>query len=164
MVATTGGGLTLRVESATLGRMKPSAESAARPTPADIHPCLTYEDAPAAIAWLCQAFGFTRRLVVPADDGSVVHSELTLGTGVIMVSSPKPGSERFGPRHPRGGPTSLSVYVADPDAHHRRAVAAGARIVQQPKDEEYGARGYAAEDPEGHRWYFGNYRPGQFWE
>lgn len=132
-------------------------------TSADIHPCLTYDDAGAAIEWLCRVFGFEKRLVVPGPDGTVTHSELSLGNGVVMVSSPRPEAGRYGPRHARGAPATLSVTVADPDAHHAHAVAAGARIVTPPRDEPYGARGYAVVDVEGHQWYFGNYRPGAYW-
>ena len=55
-------------------------------TPSDIHPCLTYDDAYAAIDWLCSTFGFTKQLVVPGPNASVVHSELSIGTGVVMIS------------------------------------------------------------------------------
>jgi uncharacterized glyoxalase superfamily protein PhnB len=133
-------------------------------TPSDIHPALTYDDAPAAIDWLCRAFGFTRRLVVPGPDGRVEHSELSLGTGVVMVASPKPEEGRVGPRALSGVSQVLSVVVADPDAHHAVAVAAGAHIVRPLRTEEYGARGYMVRDPEGHVWYFGDYRPGGYWE
>lgn len=132
-------------------------------TPSDIHPCLTYDDASAAIEWLCRAFGFTRQLVVPGPDGMVIHSELSLGTGVIMVSSPKPDAQRFGPRSAGGSAATLSVTIDDPDAHAERAVAAGAILVRPVQDEEYGGRGYMVEDVEGHRWYFGTYRPGAYW-
>lgn len=127
-----------------------------------ICPSLTYADAPAAIEWLCRAFGFTRRLVVPREDGGVLHSELSLGAGVVMVSSPKGEQGRV---PPRDAVTShaLTVYVADPDAHFAQARAAGAEILQEPKDEDYGARGYMARDPGGHVWYFGDYRPGAYW-
>jgi uncharacterized glyoxalase superfamily protein PhnB len=72
--------------------------------------------------------------------------------------------KRFGPRSSGGAPATVSVYVVDPDAHHDRAVAAGATIIRPLKDEEYGARGYGAIDIEGHQWYFGDYRPGAYWE
>ena len=133
-------------------------------TPSDIHPSLTYDDAPAAIDWLCRAFGFTKRFVVPGPNNRVEHSELSLGTGVVMISSPKPEDRRASPKALTGVAQALSVYVADPDAHHAVAVAAGARVVRPLRTEEYGARGYMARDPEGHVWYFGNYRPGEYWE
>jgi len=133
-------------------------------TPSDIHPSLTYDDAPAAIDWLCRAFGFTKRFVVSGPNNRIEHSELSLGTGVVMVSSPKPEDRRVSPRALAGSAQALSVFVADPDAHHKTAVAAGARIIRPLQDEEYGARVYMAVDPEGHMWYFGNYRPGEYWD
>ena len=132
-------------------------------TPSDVYPGLTYDDAPAAIDWLCRAFGFTKRFVVPGPNGRVEHSELTLGTGVIMVGSPKPGEGRVSPKALSGTAHVLSVFVADPDAHHAVAVAAGAQVVRPLATEDYGARGYMARDPEGHLWYFGTYRPGEYW-
>jgi uncharacterized glyoxalase superfamily protein PhnB len=133
-------------------------------TPSDIHPCLTYDDAAAAIEWLCQVFGFQKRLVVPGPDHSIIHSELSLGTGVIMVSSPKPESNRRGPAGEHGSVSTLSCWVDNPDAHYANAVAHGVLIVRPLCDEEYGARGYGAQDLEGHQWYFGNYRPGAYWD
>jgi len=132
-------------------------------TPSDIHPCLTYRDAPAAIDWLCRAFGFTKRFVVADDDGRIQHSELSLGTGVIMVSSPKPEDSRL-PNEAAGSSACLSVFVADPAEHYRQAQAAGAQVVRELKTEDYGATGYMVRDPEGHLWYFGDYRPGEYWE
>jgi uncharacterized glyoxalase superfamily protein PhnB len=133
-------------------------------TPSDIHPSLTYDDAPGAIEWLCRAFGFTRRFVVPGPDNRVEHSELSLGSGVVMISSPKPEDGRFSPKSLAGVAQGLSVFVADPDAHFELAVAAGAKVLRPLQTEEYGARGYMVSDPEGHVWYFGNYRPGEYWE
>lgn len=130
----------------------------------DIHPCLTYDNAQAAIEWLCRVFGFTKRFVVPGPDGRVEHSELSLGTGVIMVSSPKPEDRRAGPRSLPAYSQALSVYVADPDLHYARAVEAGAQVIRPLRTEEYGARGYGVLDLEGHPWYFGNYRPGEYWQ
>lgn len=133
-------------------------------TPSDIHPSLTYADAPAAIEWLCRAFGFTRRFVVPGPDNRIEHSELSLGTGVVMVSSPKPEEGRVSPKDLTGWSHALSIYVEDPDAHYAVAMAAGASLMRPLKTEDYGARGYMVRDPEGHVWYFGNYRPGEYWE
>ena len=50
----------------------------------------------------------------------------------------------------------LFVTVDDVDAHHARAVAAGATVIRPLADVELtGMRLYTAEDPEGHRWMFG---------
>jgi uncharacterized glyoxalase superfamily protein PhnB len=133
-------------------------------TPSDVYPSLTYDDAAAAIEWLCRAFGFTKRFAVPGEGNRIEHSELTHGTGVVMIGSPKTEDHRKSPRSLDGVAQALSVYVADPDAHYVVAMAAGAKLVRELRTEEYGARGYMVLDPEGHLWYFGNYRPGGFWQ
>jgi uncharacterized glyoxalase superfamily protein PhnB len=130
----------------------------------NIYPSLSYDDAPAAIEWLCQAFGFTKRLVVPGPDGTVMHSELSYGPGVIMIGTSRPDEHRVSPRQAETICQAISVRVEDPDAHFERAKAAGATIIRELRDEEYGSRGYMAKDPEGHQWYFGTYLPGAYWE
>jgi uncharacterized glyoxalase superfamily protein PhnB len=130
---------------------------------ATIIPTLRYENAAAAIDWLCRAFGFERHLVVPGDDGTITHAQLVLGDGMIMVGSAR--DDEFGrlQRTPRqvGGVGTQSPYiiVADVDAHHARAVAAGAEVTMPPRDEDYGGRFYSCRDPEGHLWNFGTYDP-----
>jgi uncharacterized glyoxalase superfamily protein PhnB len=59
---------------------------------------------------------------------------------------------------PTGG-GSVYVVVDDPDGHYERAKAAGVKIRRELRDEDYGSRGYSAEDPEGNVWSFGTYRP-----
>lgn len=134
-----------------------------RPIPSNLFPSLSYDDAPAAIEWLCGAFGFEKRLVVPGPDGTVVHSELSHGPGVIFVSTVRPSAGRLSPRQLGGVCQSIAVRVEDPDAHFQRAEAHGAEIVEGLRDAEYGSRGYMARDPEGHLWYFGTYVPGAYW-
>lgn len=129
----------------------------------NIFPSLFYDDAVAAIAWLCQAFGFTKRMVVPGPNGAVLHAELSIGPGVIMVGSSRPEQGCVSPRRLPATNQGLCVYVDDPDAHCAHAKARGATITRELRDEEYGSRGYMAKDLEGHSWYFGNYRPGAYW-
>ncbi len=50
-------------------------------------PCLTYEDAPAMIDWLCETFGFTRHEINGDGNGGISHAELRLGDGMIMLGS-----------------------------------------------------------------------------
>ncbi|MBK7874478.1 MAG: VOC family protein [Planctomycetes bacterium] len=133
-------------------------------TPSSLYPSLYYDDAPKAIEFLCRAFGFEKRLVVPGPDGTVMHSELTFGDAVVMVGTVKKERGLLSPRAAGGVTSALSIRIADPDAHHARAVAAGAVITHPLKDEEYGSRGYMCTDPEGHQWYFGTYSPGAWWD
>lgn len=129
----------------------------------NIYPTLSYDDAPAAIEWLCRVLGFTARLIVPGPDGTVRHSELTLGPGCIMVSSSRPEEGRLSPRALAGVHQGLCLRVDDPDAHHAHARAEGATITRELQDEDYGSRGYMLKDPEGNGWYIGTYRPGPHW-
>jgi uncharacterized glyoxalase superfamily protein PhnB len=125
----------------------------------------TYEDAAKAIDWLCRAFGFEVRLKIDGEGGTIEHSELVFGEGLVMVSDARRAAQtgrgfRKSPRTLGGANTqSMMVYVDDVEAHCKRAREAGAKIVSEPKTTDYGAeywadRGYEAEDPEGHRWSF----------
>jgi len=127
-------------------------------------PVLYYRDAPAMIDWFEQAFGFQRRLVVPGDNGTVRHSELSLGATVIMVCSSRPDLSCRSPAEVGAMTAGVCVYVADPDAHHARAVAAGAEIIHPLKDSDYGSRDYTVRDAEGTTWTFGTYIPGAWWD
>ncbi len=132
--------------------------------PPNICPNLSYDDASSAIEWLCRVFGFTERLVVPGPEGTIRHSELSLAAGVIMVKSARPESGRLSPRSLPGVNQGICVQIEDPDTHFARAKAAGAVILDELEDTEFGSRGYAVEDLEGHQWYFGTYGPGAHWE
>lgn len=126
--------------------------------------CFRYKDAPTAIEWLCNAFGFERHLVVPDDQGGIAHAELKFGGGMIMLGSAR--DDTFGQllKPPVEGKSSVvtgSVYIVVPDVdeHCRRAESAGATIIMPPKDEDYGGRDYTCRDPEGFVWSFGSYDP-----
>jgi hypothetical protein len=58
-------------------------------TKATVIPCLRYRDAPTAIEWLCQAFGFEKHLVVPGEGETIAHAQLSFGNGMIMLASVK---------------------------------------------------------------------------
>jgi uncharacterized glyoxalase superfamily protein PhnB len=120
---------------------------------ATIIPALRYPDARAAIDFLVAAFGFTEH-AVHGDDGIIAHAELRLGDAWLMLGDTRAGSADF-----PHGPTTIYVVVDDPDAHHDRAVAAGAEIVRELVDQDYGSREYAAKDPAGNVWSFGTYLP-----
>ena len=134
-------------------------------TIANIVPTLRYRDAPAAIDWLCDAFGFERHLVIPDDDGGIAHAQLVFGNGMIMLGSARDGEfdQLQKPPLDAGGVGTQSPYiiVRDADGHRERAVAAGAKIVVEIEDQDQGGRMYACLDPEGHLWNFGTYDP---WE
>lgn len=125
---------------------------------------LCYQDAPAAIAWLEKAFGFKPHLVVPGEEGEVVHSQIKTedGSQMIMLYSAR-NEEAFRLQRPPvvlgGCNQSLYLVVEDVDAHHERALAAGAKITMPPTAQDYGGSCYTCADPEGHVWNFGSYDP-----
>lgn len=122
----------------------------------NIFPCLKYRNAPAAIDWLGRAFGFEPQFVVPGDGDSVAHAQLRNGAGMIMCGS-ESGPDPDNP----WAQAEFGVYVrvADVDAHHDQARAAGAEILYPPRDTDYGSREYSARDLEGRLWSFGTYDP-----
>ena len=135
----------------------------AKHTTSTVIPTMRYEDARAAIDWLCEAFGFEQHLVVPGENGTITHAQLVFGNGMVMLGSTR--DNEFGqlqkPPRALGGVGTQSPYVIveDADKHYARAVAAGAEVVIPIKDEDYGGRGYSCRDFEGHVWNFGTYDP-----
>jgi uncharacterized glyoxalase superfamily protein PhnB len=139
-----------------------------KPSPSDwprFTSAVFYQDAVAAIDWLCNAFGFEVRLKVEGEGGRIEHSELTYGEGVIMVGQEDTNSARSLKRVMRspkslGGMVTQSImfYVDDADAHCQHARAHGARIIDEPATHDYGEdywadRSSGALDPEGHMWW-----------
>ncbi|MGB3460383.1 VOC family protein [Rhodanobacter lindaniclasticus] len=130
-----------------------------------IIPCLRYRDPHAAIDWLCQAFAFERHAVYENDAGQVEHAQLAYGRGMIMLGGVR--HDDFGrhiaqPDEIGGRETQCAcVTVTDCKAHYERAKAAGAVIVDDYAEKDYGGAGYSCHDPEGHLWYIGSYDPWQ---
>jgi PhnB protein len=120
----------------------------------NIIPMLTYEEAPAAISFLCTAFGFEERSRLEMPDGKIGHAEVGLGDSVLMLNSEYESMNLASPRRLPARHAQIYCYVDDVDAHYARALAAGATIVAEPQDQPYGARSYRAIDPEGHRFIF----------
>ncbi len=126
-------------------------------------PGLRYKDAPAAIEWLCEVFGFSRHLVVPDDRGGIAHAQLVLGNGMIMLGSAQKDGEydqlvRL-PQEVGANTQAAYIVVQHVDEHYRHSVESGAEIVYEISDQPYGGRLYSALDPEGHLWNFGSYDP-----
>jgi uncharacterized glyoxalase superfamily protein PhnB len=132
-------------------------------TRAVIIPCLRYRDAPSAIEWLCEVFGFKKQVVFPHPDGTIAHAQLTFGNSMIMIGSVVPSE--FGrmmkqPDEIGGAETQAPyVFVADADAIYQKAKAAGSVIEIDIKDNPQGGRGFSCRDLEGHLWSFGTFDP-----
>jgi uncharacterized glyoxalase superfamily protein PhnB len=114
---------------------------------ATVIPVLIYPDVREAVDWLSTAFGFAERVRIGEDH----RSQLSVGDGAVII-----GDVRGDRRPPRPGEAthSVMVRVQDARAHCEHARAHGARILDEPRDHEYGERQYTAEDPTGHQWTF----------
>ncbi len=121
-----------------------------------IYPILKYEDAHAAIDFLERAFGCEQSAVHEGTGGGVAHAELRCGDVFVMLSSTGEGD----PLYNQGvGKTGVYVVVDETDALFERAKAAGAEVVMEPTDQDYGSRDFTVRDPEGNLWSFGTYAP-----
>jgi uncharacterized glyoxalase superfamily protein PhnB len=122
----------------------------------NIFPALKYKDGPAAIKWLQRAFGFREHVAYAAPDGGIAHAQMTLSGGMIMLGSAGKSDAKNPWTTERQG---IYVCVDDIDAHYAAAKAAGAEIVRELANTDYGSREYSARDLDGHLWSFGTYQP-----
>lgn len=124
--------------------------------PKQIWPSIRYADAPGAIRFLVDVCGFEERLVVEGEsDREVEHAQLAWpeGGGFMCGSRATSDHDQF-----NTGKTAIYVVTDDPDAVRERVNAAGATIVRDIQDEDYGGRSFSFLDPEGNVWTFGSYR------
>ncbi|MYV97995.1 VOC family protein [Streptomyces sp. SID3343] len=133
----------------------------AKPLISDIVPTLRYNDAPAAVKFLQDAFGLKPVMIVPGDNDTIAHAELSFGNGMVMLGSNLPEGCGQELKWPVGGASTYCILGSDEEVteHCARAEAAGATVVMRPTDQEYGGRDYTARDSEGNLWSFGSYRP-----
>jgi uncharacterized glyoxalase superfamily protein PhnB len=131
-----------------------------------IVPFIGYEDAASAIEWLERAFGFAEdRSARYEEGGTVGHAELDIDGAKVYISTPE---GYVNPLHLRESSElarraydnawvidGCFVEVDDVATHCERARSAGATILRELEEPGIGFRIYTAEDPEGHRWMFG---------
>lgn len=131
-----------------------TATTSSTRTSTPIWPTFVYRDAAAAIDFLVRAFGFTE-LARYTDGDVIAHAELAWpGGGGIMLGQQRPGMALC---DQPAGTGSTYIVVDDPDGLYARAKAAGATIIREPVDQDYGSREFTCRDPEGVYWSFGTY-------
>ena len=92
---------------------------------------------------------------IPGPEGKLMHAEMTIADGVVMMGQTGMEPSCVSPRSQNGVNTqSLYIYVDDVDRHCERARAVGATIIRAPEDQFWGDRMYTARDLEGHSWSF----------
>lgn len=104
--------------------------------------------------FLVEVLGFASAGLERTADGTVVHGEVRIGEHRVWLHPLDVSSDLLPPtsRGPTGG---IVVHVSDVDDHYGKAHLAGAEIVYEPRDQEYGQREYGVRDPEGHLWWIG---------
>ena len=133
-----------------------SKAPAANPIPRGFHmvtPYLVAENGPALLEFTKQAFDAqeTFRTIGPAGG---LHGEVRIGDSMLMVGGGIPGREfRSTPKT-----HALHIYVEDADAICQKAVAAGATLIDEPRDQEYGERSGSVKDPAGNFWYIATHK------
>ena len=129
-------------------------------------PAMRYRDCVAAIEWLCKALGFEKNALYMGENNLVMHAQLTFGNGMIMLGSAQNDREsskqmvqpeEIGMRETQ----HACLIVSDADEIYATAKAAGAEIVGELKEMDYGGKAFSCRDPEGHLWSVGTYDP---WE
>ena len=132
---------------------------------APVVPVIRYRNLPAAIAWLCAAFGFEKHRITTDSNGGVMFAQLTFGSAMVMLGPVRDSAfDKFlkQPDEIGGAETQVCYFfVADAHTHCARAKAAGAEVVFDIADQVKGGRSYSCRDPEGHLWNFGTYDPWQ---
>jgi PhnB protein len=119
-----------------------------------VTPYLACGRAAAAIEFYKKAFGAKEVMRMPAPGGKIGHAEIEISGSRIMLADEHPDMDFLGPRSRGGSAVLIHVYVKDVDALVARAVAAGAKLVREVKDQFYGDRSGSLEDPSGHLWHF----------
>ncbi len=118
-----------------------------------VTPYLIAEDGPALMEFAKQAFGAEETFRTVGSAGGL-HGEVRIGDSMLMIGGGIPGREF------RAKPNThaLHIYVEDADAVYQKALAAGATVIDEPTDQEYGERSASVKDPAGNYWYIATHK------
>ena len=116
-----------------------------------IIPALAFKGANTALKWYVNVLNAKEKMRFDGPDGTIAHAEITIDDNVIMISEENP-EYNSSPKTLGGNSVNLCAYVPDVDAVIKKAIANGAKLIAEPKDEFYGDRSGRFEDPFGYRW------------
>ena len=115
-------------------------------------PQLVVDDAERAILFYRTVFGADELVRNPAPDGRIMHCELLVLGGRLIVCDDFDEDSASSPAKLGGTSVRLHLYVSDVDAVYAKAMAAGAESVAEPEDAFWGDRYAIIKDPCGHQW------------
>lgn len=122
----------------------------------EIFAYLCVNDAARAIDFYTRAFGAREKMRLTEPGGRIGHAELDFGGTTLMLADEFPEFGITAPKPGTGTPVTIHIHVDSADAVVRQAIAAGATLEREPKDEFYGERSGCVRDPFGHRWTIGH--------
>jgi PhnB protein len=117
-----------------------------------VTPQLTVGDADAAVRFYRAAFGADELLRAPGPDGRIMHCELLINGGRLLLHDDYSERRDQSPTALGGTPVVLHLYVADVDEVFDAALAAGATAMREPEEAFWGDRYAILRDPFGHCW------------
>ena len=117
-----------------------------------VTPYLIVSDAAAALAFYTQVFGGVELFRMPSPGGRVGHAEIQVGSSRLMLADEHPEVGALSAKTVGGSPVGMMLYVEDCDAVYGRAVAAGAKVERELKNQFYGDRSGTVRDPFGLQW------------
>jgi PhnB protein len=142
------------------GKENNSANPSVRPIPEGMHtvtPHLICAGATDAVEFYQKAFGAVELSRMLGPDGKLMHASIRIGNSVIMLNDENPNWGSFGPKHLKGSPVTIHLYVENADAAFEQAVRAGAKVTMPLDDMFWGDRYGKLEDPFGHQWSIGTH-------
>lgn len=139
---------------------KEDGSSSVNPIPEGMHtvtPHLICAQAAEAIEFYKNAFGAVELSRMPGSDGKLMHASIRIGDSIVMLNEEKPEWGAFGPKHLKGSPVTIHLYVEDVGEVFEQAVRAGAEVTMPLDDMFWGDRYGKLEDPFGHHWSIGTH-------
>lgn len=137
---------------------------------------MSYRSAPQSVDWLCRVFGFEKRAVHPGSNNAIMHAELMLGGGMLMIGSQKDDEYPRLSKHPDeiGGAETRGANLVVDDADgtgarttrctpqvYARAKAVGAEMPSDIQAKPYGGLAFTCRDLEWRIWNVGTYNSSQ---
>jgi PhnB protein len=151
----------MKKKSATKKAPAKRAAKKVSPIPKGYHavtPYLSLRDAARAIDFYAKAFGGRVMVRMDMPGGKIGHAEMKIGDSMVMMADESQEMDFMSPRTRGGTTVLLHLYVKDVDATVAKAIGAGAKLIRPVKDQFYGDRAGAVEDPFGHRWYVATHK------
>jgi len=118
-----------------------------------VTPYLVAADGPALLDFAKRGLGAEEIMRAETPMGGV-HGEVRIGDSMLMMGGGVPGRKFPGSLHPN----ALHVYVEDADAICKQAVAAGAKLIDEVRDQDYGERSGTVQDLAGNLWYIATHK------